>query len=266
MDQGRLDWIANFIWGIADDVLRDLSVRGKYRDVILYDEESVKTGYEIGFTRYFYWPAPLRTLEEIRADILALEKGCHDAHQRTGVGMVSVFSLLVKRLTGGSSDLATLLGGIGGITRQELAGDSHGGLVETSMLLHLVGAHVDPGYRELPHRSMERDLAERGRPPMQKGERATFLELLRSLPLKQRYYERATYSGAPARASARADSRPMPRVPPVTSATCPISENGLLDMVAKLFDTVSIRQRPPLICRETPYQAARSRRCPCRHR
>jgi type I restriction enzyme M protein len=29
------NWIANFIWGIADDVLRDLYVRGKYRDVIL---------------------------------------------------------------------------------------------------------------------------------------------------------------------------------------------------------------------------------------
>jgi type I restriction enzyme M protein len=28
-------WIANFIWGIADDVLRDVYVRGKYRDVIL---------------------------------------------------------------------------------------------------------------------------------------------------------------------------------------------------------------------------------------
>jgi type I restriction enzyme M protein len=27
--------IVNFIWGIADDVLRDLYVRGKYRDVIL---------------------------------------------------------------------------------------------------------------------------------------------------------------------------------------------------------------------------------------
>ena len=32
---GDLDWIANYIWGIADDVLRDLYVRGKYRDVIL---------------------------------------------------------------------------------------------------------------------------------------------------------------------------------------------------------------------------------------
>jgi type I restriction-modification system DNA methylase subunit len=32
---GNLNWVANFIWGIADDVLRDIYVRGKYRDVIL---------------------------------------------------------------------------------------------------------------------------------------------------------------------------------------------------------------------------------------
>ncbi|GIX00280.1 MAG: hypothetical protein KatS3mg111_3612 [Pirellulaceae bacterium] len=35
MESSQLNWIANFIWGIADDVLRDLYVRGKYRDVIL---------------------------------------------------------------------------------------------------------------------------------------------------------------------------------------------------------------------------------------
>ena len=39
-----------------------------------YDPDSVKTGYEISFTRYFYKPQPLRTLEEIRADILVLER------------------------------------------------------------------------------------------------------------------------------------------------------------------------------------------------
>ena len=39
-----------------------------------YVPDSVKTGYEISFTRYFYKPQPLRTLEEIRADILAVEK------------------------------------------------------------------------------------------------------------------------------------------------------------------------------------------------
>src|SRR5947207_10790416 len=35
MDQGQLNWITNFIWNIADDVLRDVYVRAKYRDVIL---------------------------------------------------------------------------------------------------------------------------------------------------------------------------------------------------------------------------------------
>lgn len=35
MEQNHLGWIVNFIWGIADDVLRDIYVRGKYRDVIL---------------------------------------------------------------------------------------------------------------------------------------------------------------------------------------------------------------------------------------
>ncbi|AWR88004.1 type I restriction-modification system subunit M [Meiothermus taiwanensis] len=35
MENGQLTWITNFIWSIADDVLRDLYVRGKYRDVIL---------------------------------------------------------------------------------------------------------------------------------------------------------------------------------------------------------------------------------------
>ena len=129
MQHGELNWIANYIWGIADDVLRDLYVRGKYRDVILpmtvlrrldavledskadvlerrdlldteqvplldeggiegflrrevlpyapdawYDPASVKVGYEISFTRYFYKPQPMRTLYEIRADILAVER------------------------------------------------------------------------------------------------------------------------------------------------------------------------------------------------
>ena len=39
-----------------------------------YAHDSVKVGYEISFTRHFYKPKPLRPLEEIRADILALER------------------------------------------------------------------------------------------------------------------------------------------------------------------------------------------------
>jgi len=39
-----------------------------------YNEDSIKVGYEISFTRYFYKPQPMRSLEEIRADILALQQ------------------------------------------------------------------------------------------------------------------------------------------------------------------------------------------------
>jgi type I restriction enzyme M protein len=41
------------------------------------DESSARIGYEISFTRYFYKPQPMRTLDEIRADIIALEKETH---------------------------------------------------------------------------------------------------------------------------------------------------------------------------------------------
>jgi type I restriction enzyme M protein len=36
--------------------------------------DATKVGYEISFTRHFYKPKPLRTLEEISADILAIER------------------------------------------------------------------------------------------------------------------------------------------------------------------------------------------------
>jgi len=36
--------------------------------------DATKIGYEVSFTRHFYKPQPLRTLDEIRADILAIEE------------------------------------------------------------------------------------------------------------------------------------------------------------------------------------------------
>lgn len=36
--------------------------------------DATKIGYEISFTRHFYKPQPLRTLAQISADILAVEK------------------------------------------------------------------------------------------------------------------------------------------------------------------------------------------------
>jgi len=50
------------------------------REVLPYTPDAwikdgaTKIGYEVSFTRHFYKPQPLRTLEAISADILAIEK------------------------------------------------------------------------------------------------------------------------------------------------------------------------------------------------
>ena len=61
--------------------LGDSGIKGFLRCKVLpyvpdawYVSGSVKVGYEISFTRYFYKPEPLRSLEEIREDILAVER------------------------------------------------------------------------------------------------------------------------------------------------------------------------------------------------
>ena len=50
-------------------------------------QDATKIGYEVSFTQHFYKPQPLRTLEEISADILAIEKeaeGLLDGLLKTG--------------------------------------------------------------------------------------------------------------------------------------------------------------------------------------
>ena len=58
--------------GGVDEFLRSEML--PYAPDAWYDPAKVKVGYEISFTRHFYKPQPLRALEEIRADILALER------------------------------------------------------------------------------------------------------------------------------------------------------------------------------------------------
>jgi len=50
------------------------TLRGARQAGAWYDPASVKVGYEINFNRYFYKPKNLRPLEEIQADLLAVEK------------------------------------------------------------------------------------------------------------------------------------------------------------------------------------------------
>ena len=57
--------------GIEDFIRREVL---PYTPDAWIKEDTTKIGYEISFTRHFYEPQPLRTLEEISADILAIEK------------------------------------------------------------------------------------------------------------------------------------------------------------------------------------------------
>lgn len=41
---------------------------------ILRDESKTQVGYKVSFTRYFYKPLQMRTLEEIMSDIRAIER------------------------------------------------------------------------------------------------------------------------------------------------------------------------------------------------
>jgi hypothetical protein len=50
------------------------------RPIAWIKEEATKIGYEVSFTRHFYKPQELRTLDEIRADIVATEYS--QAHPR----------------------------------------------------------------------------------------------------------------------------------------------------------------------------------------
>jgi type I restriction enzyme M protein len=63
MDQAAHNKIASFIHEVLP-----------YTPDAWIREDATKIGYEISFTRHFYKPQPLRTLDEIRRDILAAEK------------------------------------------------------------------------------------------------------------------------------------------------------------------------------------------------
>ena len=135
---------------------------------------------------------------------LAVETACDRVSRRCGIRMVCVFSMMVSRLNGGGSELGGVLGHLPGVTPEDFAGDTHGGLVETSQLLALHPEWVDPAHTELPRRTVDLWLEERGeaRPATERGKLAAFGEMLASFRAGIRFFSEETYSGAPAGASA----------------------------------------------------------------
>jgi creatinine amidohydrolase len=135
---------------------------------------------------------------------LSIEVACDRVARERGIRMLCLFSALLTRLNGGGSELGDVLGHLDGVEKADFEGDTHGGLVETSQLLALHPEWVDPGFKQLPRRSVELWLEERGesRPQAQRGKLAGLGQMLASFKAGIRFFSEETYSGAPARASA----------------------------------------------------------------
>jgi creatinine amidohydrolase len=116
---------------------------------------------------------------------LAIETACDRVSRAHDIRMVSIFSMMLTRLQVKGSELGDVLGHIPGVVKADLAGDTHGGFVETSQLLALHPDWVDPDYKSLPRRTV----------PKAGG-------FVASVKAGIRHFSTETYSGAPARASA----------------------------------------------------------------
>ena len=140
---------------------------------------------------------------------LAIEQAAFRSNRRYGTKMVSVFGYLMSRLTDGGSDLYAALSDLPNMPDEALRGDTHGGFIETSMLLHLIGDHVDPAYRTLPAMTVDKKLRQQGKPPLAHD---SLRALFRSFREKARYFLEETYSGAPALASSQHGSQIFERL------------------------------------------------------
>ena len=145
---------------------------------------------------------------------LAIEKACMRVNRRHAIRMVSVFSLLISRLTRGTSSLDDVLADIPGVERADLAGDIHGGLVETSQLLALHGDWIDPDYKTLPRQTVDTWLEGRGEASTWagRGDPSNLRAMIHSYRAGLQFFDECTYSGAPAGASAEIGEQILDRL------------------------------------------------------
>lgn len=149
---------------------------------------------------------------------VAIERACDAVTRERNVRMVCLFSVLVGRLTGGTSDLYEVLGKLPGVDPEDFKGDTHGGLVETSQLLALHPEWVERDYHTLPRRTVEIWLEEHGKeaPKIDYSERAgvvekarAFLNMFRAFQGGVSFFRAESYSGTPGKASAELGEKIM---------------------------------------------------------
>jgi creatinine amidohydrolase len=134
---------------------------------------------------------------------LAIENACAKVSRERDIRMVCIFSVLLNRLSGGSAEIYDALGGLPGLNREDLIGDTHGGLVETARLLALHPEWVERDYAALPRRTVAGWLAEQGEPPpaIEAGKPAGILTMVKVFHGGLRFFRAETYAGTPGAAS-----------------------------------------------------------------
>lgn len=175
---GSLTFRPSTTIAVLEDLGRSLATQG-FRDVLVSNFH--------GSPRHF----------------LAIETACDRISRECGICMVSVFSVMLTRLTGGSGELDEVLGALPGVDRDDLVGDTHAGLVETSQLLALHPEWVERDYAKLPRRTVKDWLAGRGDPlpgTEQAGSLGIF-KMIKAIRGEMRFYRAETYAGAPGAAS-----------------------------------------------------------------
>jgi creatinine amidohydrolase len=142
---------------------------------------------------------------------LAIERACDTVTRERNVRMVCLFSVLISRLTGGSAELYDVLGKLPGVDPEDLKGDTHGGLVETSQLLALHPEWVERDYGTLPRRTVDIWLEERGEalPQVERGKPANFLKMFKAFQSGVSFFRAESYSGTPGKASPELGERIM---------------------------------------------------------
>ena len=145
---------------------------------------------------------------------LAIERACDRVSRERSIRMACLFSIMLSRLTGGSSELYDVLGAIPGVRREDLVGDTHAGLVETAQLLALHPEWVERDYGTLPRRTVNGWLAEQGEAPpaIERGKPAGLMTMIRAFRAGLRFFRAETYSGTPAAASPDIGERILDRL------------------------------------------------------
>jgi creatinine amidohydrolase/Fe(II)-dependent formamide hydrolase-like protein len=140
---------------------------------------------------------------------LAIEAACDRVTRTRGIRMACIFSVMLTRLTGGSNELSEVLGALPGVRREDLVGDIHAGLVETSQLLALHPDWVEKDYATLPRQTVDGWLQERGEAPpaIAAGRPAGLRAMIKAFRGGLRFFQEETYAGAPAGASRELGAR-----------------------------------------------------------